>query len=259
MADDEARTGLVDLAVLGNYRLMTFSDLADIPTEPRPGRAALAAVCERLHASTDGDGTEEVCPYVLTVGLGVTVTDNLADLAWVAACHEHEHHGGAEPYRRWEVGADLDRLYANTSTLWAGVDLLASNLGISGATLDAASVMRAAAYRLGHTKHLMAAVAQALDEAPDTPATRAARDALAPLQSVLAPLPPAEDPETAPGYRCEVICPREQAEQIAKTAGVHRVDVDWRCFLAPHSGEQHTVLPDKYGRFYHFTTTGSTP
>lgn len=243
---DEARTGMVPLEVLANYRLVNLVDAEALAELAAGSPLALAAFCDRPHGFLGGDAG----PYLLTVAAKGGVTDNLAELAWAAVDHEAELHGGADlPYQRWEVGADLDRLYANTRTLFAGVEMVASALNIGWTTQDPDAVFRAAARRLGQYATVVAACRAGLAETPPTPDWHRAMDALNGLAGLLTPAPPVEPP----GARCTVVCPREQAEAIAKRAGVERVDVDWRCYLAPHSGDQHRVLPDQHGSTFPFT------
>lgn len=240
---DEARTGLVPLDVLANYRLVNLVDAEALAELAAGSPLALAAFCDRPHGFLGGDAG----PYLLTVAATGGVTDNLAELAWAAVDHEADLHGGADlPYRRWEVGADLDRLYANTRTLFAGVEQLACALNIDWTTQDPAAVFRATAFRLGQYAGVVAACRAGLAETPPTPDWHRAMDALNGLAGLLTPAPPVEAP------RCTVVATREQADTIAKRAGVPRVDADWRCYLAPHSGGWHKVLPDQRGSTFPF-------
>lgn len=247
MTDDESRQGVVDLAVLGNYRLVNLAGTGLKSGVEGINHLLLAALCDRKHAE---DG-----PFLVTVGHGDGVSDNLAELAWAATDHEAEHHDGDRPYLRYEVGEDLERLYRNTSTLWHHVDLLAHVLRLEWDTADPGRVLRAAAYRLGlvgPAVEKIRANAPHAEHAP--PAYAAILDAVAPFNEVRIP--------DEPGVlvwpqRCPVLCPRDQAEAVAMIAGVHRIDGDWQCYLAPHTGDRHTVRPTLTGHLYHFTAPGA--
>lgn len=251
-SDDEARRGLVDLAVLARYRLVNLTAAVAggnvVPCDPRrAGQLVLAAWCDRPH----NDGHTGGGPYLIAV---CDNADNLAELAWAATSHEADLHDGDGPYLRWEVGADLERLYSRTATLWHGVETLAQALGIGWSTDDPEAVFRAAADRLALVS---TTVARLISTTVARPALSAGPDGdaiLAALEELTGP-PADTDPARPMVGRCQVMCPREQAIAIAERAGVVRVDVDWRCYLAPHTvrAGQHTVRPTTHGHLYTFT------
>jgi hypothetical protein len=252
--DDEARTGLVDLAVLGNYRLVNLAGAAPLSgIVAGDTRLALAAFCDRHHIAGDDEDRATPGPFLLAVADADGASDNLADLAWAAVGHEREHHGGDAPHRRWETGPDLDRLYANTRTLWAGVDDLARALGVTWVAGDPQATLRAAAHRIGQVAAAVEVIRLTLPPNPG-PAGKAILHAVDELTG-----PPEVPPPAPPRVgRCDAVCPRGQAVEIAERAGVVRVDADWRCYLAPHTvyNNQHTVRPTPRGRLYYFTEDG---
>lgn len=80
-------------------------------------------------------------------------------------------------------------------------------------------------------------------------------DTLHPLAPLLRRLRDALE-ETAPARvlpRCPVEVPESQRPRIIEESGVPAGEADWRCYLAPHRADRHTVRPREGGHMFPFT------
>lgn len=56
-----------------------------------------------------------------------------------------------------------------------------------------------------------------------------------------------------PPARCPVVVPAAQRPRIVEQSGVPASEADWRCYNAPHRGDEHTARPRENGHLFPFT------